>query len=652
MGMRASFERLAFGASVLAIGTVIAATPAIAQDAEEQETPPATGTAEAGEPEIVVSGIRASLANAAQIKRDADQIVDSITAQDIGALPDRSVSEALQRVPGITLQRTNEARDPARLAAEGGGIFIRGLSWVRSEVNGRDIFSANNGRAITFEDISADLLAGIDVYKNPSAEMIEGSIGGLINLRTRKPLDESGQLIAVSGDYNYADLREKGFLSGNALYSNNWDTGAGEFGLLVSGSIGNIGNRTDSIQTGLFSARTLGEEQDGLSAGTTVFVPDTLGFRRIDWQQRRVTLDGVLQYRPVPEFTITGEAIYTRATPKDLERNVGDYASPLPTDDDSYVFDDRNVLQSGSVSGRQLDNNTRYGYRRSEVQDYSLNLRFEPSEHWTFTADVQRIITSTDIDSFTVFVQNASNPPVDEPNSGTSFDVDFDLGGSVPSLHFTPVPGPLGPENYWWAAAMDHFENNEADQWAYRADAEYDFLDDGFLRSFRAGVRATDRNALSRQTGWNWSILSCQHWGCAADPPAPVYLSDEGNPANPGLPDQAAPYDFDNFFRGGVQASGTFWFPTEDLVSNGTANAFEYLQSTLTGGWGWVPIPEGGYDPNGGINDQSEETLAGYGMLRFGLDDGPLGRFDGNVGVRVVRTKTDAELTGVMLNAP
>jgi hypothetical protein len=56
------------------------------------------------------------------------------------------VSEALQRIPGVTLQRTDDARDPARLSAEGGGVFVRGLSWVRSEFNGRDIFSANSGR--------------------------------------------------------------------------------------------------------------------------------------------------------------------------------------------------------------------------------------------------------------------------------------------------------------------------------------------------------------------------------------------------------------------------------------------------------------------------------------------------------------------------
>jgi outer membrane receptor protein involved in Fe transport len=100
------------------------------------------------------------------------------------------VSEALQRIPGVTLQRTNQARDPARLSAEGGGVFVRGLSWVRSEFNGRDIFSANDGRGLNFEDVSADLLGGVDVVKNAQADMVEGGIGGIVNLKTRKPLDE------------------------------------------------------------------------------------------------------------------------------------------------------------------------------------------------------------------------------------------------------------------------------------------------------------------------------------------------------------------------------------------------------------------------------------------------------------------------------
>ena len=160
------------GASLLTVAATLP-TGALAHS----QTPAATDGATTVD-EVVVTGIRAQLRSAQAIKKNSEVIVDSVTAVDIGALPDRSVSEALQRIPGVTLQRTNAARDPARLAAEGGGVFIRGLSWVRSETNGRDIFSASNGRGLSFEDVSADLLAGVDVYKNVAANMIEGGIAG------------------------------------------------------------------------------------------------------------------------------------------------------------------------------------------------------------------------------------------------------------------------------------------------------------------------------------------------------------------------------------------------------------------------------------------------------------------------------------------
>ena len=145
MKMKSKRFETPFSASALALSSLAIALPAAAQQA--QETPDDLT-------EVIVTGIRQSLESAQEIKENAEQIVDSVTAQDIGALPDRSVSEALQRIPGVTLQRTNDNRDPARLASEGGGVFIRGLSWVRSETNGRDIFSANNGRGLSFEDVS------------------------------------------------------------------------------------------------------------------------------------------------------------------------------------------------------------------------------------------------------------------------------------------------------------------------------------------------------------------------------------------------------------------------------------------------------------------------------------------------------------------
>ncbi|MBW8901483.1 MAG: TonB-dependent receptor plug domain-containing protein, partial [Massilia sp.] len=97
---------------------------------------------------VVVTGQRAALQSAQKIKQNSDEIVDSIVADDIGKLPDRSVTEVLQRVVGVTIDRTMAKGDPEHYSVEGLGVNVRGLSYVRSELNGCDSFSANGGRAL------------------------------------------------------------------------------------------------------------------------------------------------------------------------------------------------------------------------------------------------------------------------------------------------------------------------------------------------------------------------------------------------------------------------------------------------------------------------------------------------------------------------
>lgn len=598
---------------------------------------------------IIVTGIRASLESAQNIKRNADQIVDSVTAQDIGALPDRSVSEALQRIAGVQLQRTNENRDPARLASEGGAVFIRGLSWVRSETNGRDIFSANSGRGLSFEDVSADLLAGVDVYKNPSAELVEGGIGGIVNLRTRKPLDGPDHILAISGDFNYADLREKGYWSVSGLAAKRWDTGIGEIGILASASLNNIGNRTDSIQTGRYDPTTYN--------GNTVYSPVSLGWRRIDWQQKRFAVDGSVQWRPSPDLTITAEAFVASADPKDIEYAGAFYEFQLPVDANS-TFDNQGVVTSGQLANAGLTFDTRYGGSHKVTRDFSGNIKWTPGDHWAFSADVQRVSSKAEIVSMTAFSQFGVG--TDAASIARRPDLFYDLRGNSPVIRIEENGASLADQaNYWWAAAMDHIEHNTAGEWAERADVEYTFGDDSFLRSFRLGGRATQKDSTTRQTGYNWSLLSQQFWGSGGG--APVYLDDTGyagGPQNSGLPNQSSFVPYDNWFRGNMHLPAGAWFPTADLVSNGTGRAYDYLRSTESSGWGWAPLTDASYanavpagdNPVGGITTQREKTLAGYAMLRFG-SDGPL-RFDGNIGVRVIETRNTAEGTRTVVTPP
>ncbi len=220
---------------------------------------------EGGEGEIVITGIRQSLANAQNIKRNADTVVDAITAEDIGALPDRSVTEALQRVPGVAINRFAGSNDPDHFSAEGSGVVIRGLNFVRSEFNGRDTFSASSGQTLGFADVPAELLGSVEVYKNVTAEMIEGGLAGTVNLNTRLPFDKRGFHVAFGAEGNYGDFVKKLTPTFSGLISNTWDTGVGTFGVLASVAYSQIKTRSDGMQVTNFQTRDDRQAQQAFS---------------------------------------------------------------------------------------------------------------------------------------------------------------------------------------------------------------------------------------------------------------------------------------------------------------------------------------------------------------------------------------------------
>ena len=152
-----------------ALGLLTHASATLAQEAEPQTTEDEE-TVEV----IQVSGMRSSIITATEAKMSSDKIMDGISALDIGALPDRSVTETLQRVPGVAIDRYMTQGDPEHFSVEGNGVIVRGLTQVRSELNGRSTFSANGGRTLSFGDVPPELLSAVNVYKSPSADQIEG----------------------------------------------------------------------------------------------------------------------------------------------------------------------------------------------------------------------------------------------------------------------------------------------------------------------------------------------------------------------------------------------------------------------------------------------------------------------------------------------
>jgi TonB-dependent receptor len=236
--------------------TVSGANTSPQADSASADTTGAGQTPAGGADDVVVTGIRQSLANAQNIKRNSDTVVDAITAQDIGALPDRSVTEALQRVPGVSISRFAASNDPDHFSVEGSGVVIRGLNFVRSEFNGRDAFAAGiGGQAINFSDVPAELLGSVEVFKNVTAAAIEGGLAGTVNLNTRKPFDNKGLHIGFDGEGSYGDLEKKWAPTGSLLISDTWDTGVGTFGLLGDVSYSRVRSRADGLQITNFQQR-------------------------------------------------------------------------------------------------------------------------------------------------------------------------------------------------------------------------------------------------------------------------------------------------------------------------------------------------------------------------------------------------------------
>ena len=314
------------------VGGTVLINPVFAQEPAADEVP-----------EVIVTGLRASLETAQGIKLNADTFVDSITATDIGAFPDKSVAEALQRVPGITVSRLQSNDDSNHFSAEPATVLIRGLTFVRTEFNGRDSFSADGYRGLNFNDVSPELMQGVDTYKNQTAEMIEGGISGVVNLRTRSPFDSDGQQIALTGRANYGDLSDEPTYEFSGVYSNNWDTDSGRFGMLVNAAYSNILTRTEAVNMTRITHVLLGLpaggwrlserrarrrrqrrlQQQSLRRHGWRYAPGQVNFSQVDYDRTRTGAALTLQYENDAknlQMALTG--VYSKYENPWLERSA------------------------------------------------------------------------------------------------------------------------------------------------------------------------------------------------------------------------------------------------------------------------------------------------------------------------------------------
>jgi len=608
MGRRRGIRAGLVGASVFALAV---AAPAWAQDtangqpagaADQQSAGSTTADASAPAPgsDIVVTGVRASLQSAEAIKRNATEIVDSVVAEDIGKLPDRNVAEALQRITGVQIQDNY---------GEGSSVAIRGLTQVRTELNGRDIFTADPANTgLSLEDIPSELLAGIDVYKNPSADQIEGQLSGTINFRTRKPFDFGGFRFAATVGNSYYDLVRTSKPSASALISDRWHTGIGEIGILADVAFQKTAFRQDTISSQPFYTLDQSLDADGNPntpadyqvaeqlgrLGQTTTLPHGAGIGEVYGNRRRLGTDLAIQWKPSDTLEFTGEMFRN-----DYKFRFDDYsyfaytgdASIFPVPGAAFTYAPNGDLVSGEFENLPINANTSLDTRHSTTTDYSLNAKWSPTENLRVTGDFQ-YVTSTTHDVRSIVSLDATATTFTE-----------DLSGRLPTFQITTANGLTDPADYTNGFLLDDLNHSKGTEKAGKLEAEYKF-DGGVLTSVRAGFRYADRSARTADTGYRYTGLT----GPATDTQY-VALGD--------------------FFRGATPLFGDAIFFSRPTVLDYDKTREELGVDTLP-----AYLPSGTYG-------ESLKTYAGY--LTASFDGSGLSvPLDGNIGVRIVHTNEQA----------
>lgn len=365
-------------------------TPSPAISAPVQDGPSADAAPNAAS-EIVVTGLRASLNNARNIKRQSLGIVDAISTQDIGKLPDTNLAESLQRVSGVSIDRSG---------GEGAFITVRGFGpeFNTVLVNGRQLAtptdpSQASGRAFSFDTLASELVAGVEVYKSSTARLQSGGVGSTVNIKTAHPFDFRGSKLSATVDGNYDQNSKKGAPDASFLFS---DTFAdGKFGVLLSGSYQRRHDKLYQEQTdGWLVNPDVPAAQVNGGAGTVsasnpqgnIFIPQNLDTKVTMEDRERIGGTLVLQYRPVDDVTITADGLYTRFTDKTDARSYGHWftASNL-----TNVTTDANgtAIDLTQATGIATDFHDKKFDKRTNTKEFGLNLDWKVDSNWTLNLD-------------------------------------------------------------------------------------------------------------------------------------------------------------------------------------------------------------------------------------------------------------------------
>lgn len=467
----------------LSIAYVSAAeTAANTENSEKEEA--------AKEEKIVVVGIRGSLEQSLDRKREAKTFLDAITAEDIGKFPDQNVAESLQRIAGVAIDREG---------GEGQLVSVRGLGseFNTTLLNGRSLASISGGRGFSFDVIASELISGAQVHKTQSASMVEGASGATINLESFQPLDIDGFKAVGSVKYLHDDMTSTTKPQISGLISNTFADN--KVGVLFSFSRTDREYRSDQAQNGGFYKTDLSFE-DPNNPGQMIEMADVTMPRNYDQiakQETRERIGGtfVLQYKPTEDMTLTADYLTSKYDVKYSENTLAHW---FDTDWISGASLDANrtavKLDFLGDRGGKTDYLNRESTRPTETKLYGINMEWNATNTLQLTADFYRSTAVSDnFDGWTDTVAGVRN----------DYSYDHSTGAALPTLTFKEQLDKNNLLGGWGERGGSYISDEISDA---KINGEWD-VNWGPLVSISFGVANSDRELNTKNGSTPWPLV-------------------------------------------------------------------------------------------------------------------------------------------------
>jgi iron complex outermembrane recepter protein len=607
--------------------SLLMASPAYAQ----------TPVADAGD-EIVVTGIRGSLQKSQDLKRNSSQIVDAVSAEDVGKFPDANIAEALQRITGVSIDRSG---------GDGQFITVRGLGpeFNNVLVNGRTLATDNAGREFSFDVLSADLIQKSEVYKSSQANLQEGGIGATVNVSTPKPFDFKGTKISFSAGGIYDTLAKKISPDVHATFTTqNADQ---TLGILVSLGYTKRKSQRDFVDINGFvpgsttfinsPATATGLTAAALVPSANVNVAQNINYNRATDTRERLVGTAAVQFRPADSVLITIDGLYSKFDVKSPRTFfAGFFGAPFinPTVNGNGTVTGFNrpgtqflaanpLLAAAGVSLSQNDNVVTSNDRFTTTYQLGGNIKWDASDSLKVELDYGHSQAK----------QRALNPFVVVGALATTsprFDLNKTDGGLPVFSNLGTITDPA-QQRLHFAQITDNGVKDTTDE--VRLDLNWK-SDGGFLQTLSGGAYYLTRNKINTVANTG-SEAFCAYCGYnVAVNPALITPYTLGGFLNGVAGSDTVPKNFFTFDPYAVLAYASLPSTLNTPGRQPGLTATQLAADTAR----LLALPGGVYTPRArpdqGI-DVTEKVTAGYVSAGFGGTD-----WTGNIGVRVVNTRT------------